>query len=224
MSDICPRCNETGWKLSEGDPTRVERCDCWQARQRRWAEDVPREFQDARLDNYLELPGNRAARRAADAFLAGDRDLVFIGPVGCGKTRLACSVLNDVYAATKQGWFVRVPLTLYKLQPGRTAEEAAEIAHLETKLMETALMAFDDVGAERDRASDFTRRTLLMLYEARRDAGLRTIWTSNKSLNELAQMQDDDRLASRLAGWATVVALTCPDQRMPVQEFAGGGR
>ena len=39
-------------------------------------------------------------------------------------------------------------------------------------------MVLDDIGSERTLSSDYTRRTLLMLYERRCDRGLRTIWTS----------------------------------------------
>ena len=53
-----------------------------------------------------------------------------------------------------------------------------------------------------------------MLYEERGDRGLRTVWTSNKSLSELSAMQNDDRLASRLGGRADVVRLTTGDQRV----------
>ena len=44
----------------------------------------------------------------------------------------------------------------------------------------------DDLGSERDAATDYTRRTLLMLCEARHDAGRRTVWTSNKAPSEIA--------------------------------------
>jgi hypothetical protein len=81
-------------------------------RQRQWAADVPREFQDAKLGNYRVLPGNGQAIALAKRFVAGasnDVDLLPIGSVGSGKTRLAASVLNELFAATKVGWFVRCP-------------------------------------------------------------------------------------------------------------------
>jgi DNA replication protein DnaC len=102
-------------------------------------------------------------------------------------------------------------MVLHQLQPGRDVEE---IADLERRLFTVDLLVLDDVGAERDQASDYTRRTLLMIYEERGDRALRTLWTSNKTLQQLGDMQDDDRLASRIAGRASVVRLEGADQRL----------
>ena len=158
-----------------------------------------------------------AALAKAQAFLGGARDLFLCGGVGAGKTRLACTIANEHRLKGKAALFVRVPMALHLLQPGRDVEE---IADLERRLFETNVLVMDDIGAERDQATDYTRRTLLMIYEERGDRGLRTIFTSNKSIQQLAEMQDDDRLASRIAGRADVVLLTTPDQRMATRKRA----
>lgn len=175
----------------------------------RFAEGTPVEFQGATFATYQVLEGNESALTKARAFLGeGRRDLYLCGGVGAGKTRLAASILNDAVGRGRWCYFARVPLMLHQLQPGRATEE------LEHKIMRCDLLLLDDIGAERDQATDYTRRTLLMIYEERGDKGHRTIFTSNKTLSEFAQMQDDDRLASRIAGRADVVRLTTPDQRM----------
>ena len=175
-----------------------------------YADGTPYEFQSVHLSNYVQQDGNHRALVKARAFLdANDRrDLYLTGGVGAGKTRLACSLLNDAKKRGKWCFFARVPALLHQMQPGKPSEE------LEHKLMRCDLIVLDDIGAERDQASDYTRRTLLMIYEERGDRGHRTILTSNKTLQQLAEMQDDDRLASRIAGRADVVQLTTADQRM----------
>lgn len=170
---------------------------------------VPVEFQTARFANYRHEDGNATAIDKARAFLAGTRDLFLTGGVGAGKTRLACTVANEAFLARVGARFVRVPMVLHQLQPGR--DEAEEI---ERQLFTTRVLVLDDIGAERDQATDYTRRTLLMIYEERHDRGLRTVFTSNKTVQQLAEMQDDDRLASRIAGRADVVKLTTADQRL----------
>jgi DNA replication protein DnaC len=172
------------------------------------ADGVPYEFHSASLDNYREDDGNRTALAKARAFTESSRDLYLTGGVGAGKTRLACSILNDHVRRRRTGYFARVPWMLHELQPGRDSTE------LELRLVTTSLLVFDDIAAERDQATDYTRRTLLMLYEQRHDRGLRTIFTSNKTLQELQDMQDDERLASRIAGRADAVKLTTADQRL----------
>lgn len=175
------------------------------------ADGVPVEFHTSRFANFSEDDSNRAALTKAQAWLAGDLDLYLTGGVGAGKTRLACAIANASHEARKWPLFVRVPMILHQLQPGRPVEE---IAALEDRLFSRPILILDDIGAERDMATDYTRRTLLMMYEERHDRGLRTVFTSNKTIQQLADMQDDDRLASRIAGWADVVRLTTPDQRM----------
>lgn len=176
-----------------------------------YADGVPYEFHSATFENYRMEEGNKTAIERARGFFDSHRDLYLTGGVGAGKTRLACSLANSWWRSGKSALFSRVPMVLHQLQPGRQDDELREY---ESRLFNVPLLVLDDIGAERDQATDYTRRTLLMIYEERGDRGKRTIWTSNKSLHELAAMQDDDRLASRIAGRADVVKLTTPDQRI----------
>ncbi len=205
----CHDCGGTGWRQPEPN-ARYVRCECVVPPDR-YADGTPYEFHGARLENYREQDGSKSALAKAKAFLSGTRDLYLCGGVGAGKTRLACSILNEHYLQRKTAFFARVPTILYLLQPGR---DAGEVLQLETRLFNTSLLVLDDVGAERDQATDYTRRTLLMIYEERGDRGHRTIWTSNKTPQELGAMQQDDRLASRIAGRADVLQLSTPDQRL----------
>lgn len=205
----CEVCDGAGWYQPVAGE-RYRRCDCIAPMV--CADGVPYEFREATLENYREDPGNRSAIAKARHFLdVNGRDLYLSGGVGAGKTRLACSILNAHARKRNTAFFARVPMLLYQMQPGRDREE---VAALEQRLFSTSLLVLDDIGAEREQASDFTRRTLLMIYEERGDRGLRTIFTSNKTLSDLSEMQDDDRLASRIAGRADVILLSTADQRL----------
>jgi DNA replication protein DnaC len=216
QSRVCETCRDTGWESLEVDGVeRLRRCSC--AARQACADGIPVEFRTATLENFETRAGNETAVSRARKFLDGTRDLVLVGGVGAGKTRLACSILN---MQPSSGFFVRVPMLLHSLEPGR---DVVERQTLERRLRESVVVVLDDLAAERDQATDFTRRTIWMIYEARHDRGLRTIWTTNKTLGELAAMQADDRLTSRLAGWADVVLVGCADQRVtrhltPVKE------
>lgn len=223
----CPHCQGTTWRhvKDAAGVTRVERCACWQAARKVFAEGVPLEFQGATVANYRELAGNRSAIDLAKTFHAGTRDLYLCGGVGSGKSRLACSLLNDAYQAGTPGLFARVPMLLLQLQPRRDEEAADQARTLFDRLCVAPLIVLDDIGAERESATDYTKRTLLTLYEARGDAGVRTIWTSNLRLAPkpgpsvarpvtLADFMADDRLPSRIAGRADVVWLDTTDQRL----------
>lgn len=205
----CERCYGVQFVAHQYGPAdrRTERCPECNAPTPH-ADGVPVEFQLARFDNYRVADGNSTALDRARKFMTGARDLYLSGGVGAGKTRLACTIANEWFAIRRSALFVRVPMVLHQLQPGRDPGD------LEQKLFTTSLVVLDDIGAERDAATDYTRRTLLMIYEERCDRGLRTIFTSNKSVQELGTMSDDDRLSSRIAGRADLIKLSTADQRM----------
>lgn len=211
----CPDCDGTGWKnLLSADGARVPtvtRCPCVLNALPGWPEGTPLEFRESDLANFRKEAGTLTALGAARSFLGTPRDLYFTGGVGTGKTRLAASLLNEHYQRHRTGYFGRVSDLLHRLQPGRDEDD---VAALERRLWTVPVLVLDDIGAERDVATDYTRRTLLMVYEERGDRGLHTVWTSNLSLDQLAEQQQDDRLASRIAGRCSVVRLEGPDRRL----------
>ena len=215
MSVGCGRCERMpGWESVEIEGvSRLRRCACWKAAHAA-PPSVPREFRDARWSTWRKTADNRHALDAARDFVgAGDagQDLFLSGPVGTGKTRLACTVLNESWRQGERSVaFARVPILLYELQPHGSADTTETFG----RLAAAKLLVLDDLGAERDAATDYTRRTLLMLYEARHDAGRRTVWTSNKSPGEIGAFMGDDRLSSRIAGRCRVVELEGRDWRL----------
>lgn len=211
---FCEHCGDTRWvKLANG----VARCEHCKAHRPEWAETptVPLEFKAARLANYRTITdgsGNEIAIRVAKAWLASmTTDLYIFGTVGSGKTRLACSLLNEVYRKTGAGVFVRVDSFLKGQQPSN-ADVARE--QLWEQFAMAPLLVIDDVGRERAEATDFTRAKLLQLYDDRIAAGGVTIWTSNLSLWNLKEQMGEERLTSRIGGKARVSELSVPDQRL----------
>lgn len=231
--DPCEQCEGTGWKSVTGG---VIRCECVRAARVKFADGVPLEFRDASFDTYRVQVGTKSAVAAAKAFLAGAGDLLLIGPVGCGKTRLACTILNEHHRQAKGGFFVRVPKLMLDLQlsfgPMKSLEDRAEERRYLERLFTTPLLVMDDLGVEK--GSEYTVRTLYTVYEERCDRGLRTIWTSNLSLAPdpkerqsatrpptLGEFLGDDRLPSRMAGRGVVAYLNAADQRLPFTRRGG---
>ena len=216
MTETCERCVRTpGWEsVVVGGVSRLRRCACWRARHA-CPPTVPAEFASAAWSNWYVNGASHRALNVARGFVAGslpDADLFISGPVGTGKTRLACTILNALWrAGSTSVEFARVPLALYTLEPHHRVDADRAFSRLCT----VEVLVLDDFGAERTVATDFTRRTLLMLYEARSDAGLRTVWTSLRSPADLCSFLGDDRLSSRLMGRARHVVLDGPDRRPP---------
>jgi len=174
---------------------------------------LPEAFKEARLENYRPQQGNREAVRSARAFMAGHHDLFLLGPVGTGKTRLACSLLNELAERHKKyGLFVRVPELLDALRFAGGDGEHGKAQALVDSCHGTPLLVLDDVGA--DKGSDYGRRTLQTILDHRLDRGRRTVWTSNLTLDELSALYGDDRLTSRIAGASDVCYVGGTDQRL----------
>lgn len=203
----CARCEDTKWVVVD---TYARRCPDCVGGQTEGAPSTPYEFRSAVLASYDALPGNAAAIKAGRLWLEGRGDLFLHGGVGSGKTRLACSLLNEYYRTHRVGMFTRISGMLFSLQP----KDDNSHERFWTRLVENHVLVLDDLGAEREDATDFSRRMVLQLYEERGDRGYRTIWTSNKSLNELSQQLADERLVSRIAGRAEIVKLSTSDQRI----------
>ena len=209
-ADLCESCDGSGWVyVDEQNPgAGVRRCQVCLSRIRGQAPGIPQEEHGSRLDNYVSTTHNKAAIEQARFWLAGVHpDLYLFGGVGTGKTKLAATLLNERWAAGESVEFIRVPRLLSALLPG-----ADDVNQRIDQIAKVPVVCLDDVGASQ--ASDFARRMLLVIYEARMDAGHRTIWTSNLSLDELGAFFGDDRLSSRIVGHAKVVPMNGPDFRL----------
>lgn len=205
--DVCQDCSNTGWVYPEG-ANGVVRCPACLSRQHGKAPGIPDAEHGTRLDNFRETAHNRAALQEARRFLEDIHpNLYLFGGVGTGKTRLACSLLNELHAQRVRVEFFRVPRLMATLLPG-----ADDLDGIIERIAAVPVICLDDVGASQ--ATDFARRMLLVIYEARTDRQHRTIWTSNLDLGELGEFTQDDRLPSRIAGTAKVVELKGDDWRL----------
>lgn len=213
---FCERCSNTGWcevPNPDGRGTCLERCgaDCvYRAWRYGLAPGVPVEETGSVLDNFTMTPDNQDAIKHARLFVDGLHPGLYLwGGVGTGKTRLACSILNQMLKAGHQVRFKRVPELLIKLQAGVDDDELTSPYN---QAIYTPVVALDDVGA--NQGTDFARRMLQTIYDGRLDRGLKTIWTSNLNLDELAEFLSDERLPSRIMGECKVVQLTGTDWRL----------
>lgn len=219
---VCPFCDDTGWVEIEPVPKRVRRClDC-RRDMRALVEGVPEALRATTLETLNVDAENSSAFNVVREVVewgatAERRDVVLFGPTGTGKTTVAAAALNTLCHSRRcGGLMVRSVEMLRRLQPGTADEERATLFR---QLTTRAILLVDDLGAEQ--ATDYARRTLLEVYEARHDSGLTTFTTTNHDLNALSLLFDDDRLASRLAGWARVIPMKGADRRLrrPTRPF-----
>jgi DNA replication protein DnaC len=208
----CQVCRDSGWE-PVGNAVRPCKGEAgiscaWKDRQRGLAPGVPVDMVKATLDTFERTADNSDAIKQAQYFLDGIHPGLYLhGSVGTGKTRLACSLLNQLWAHGTSVRFKRCPELLVQLQPGHDDTD-----QVWDRMVTVPVLVLDDVGA--NQGTDFARRQLQTIYDARLDRGHRTIWTSNLSLDDLGEFLNDDRLPSRIMGQCKVVELNGRDWRL----------
>jgi len=138
--------------------------------------------------------------------------LVLVGETGSGKTHLAKAIVNVFLARGEQAYVSTVSRMLDVLRSGY---EDGNYREYQRGLEEVSLLVLDDLGSER--ATDWTRETLLGVVDSRLRARLPMIATMNVLPNDAGM---EKRLGSRLAegagapdGWSRVVVMPCGDAR-----------
>jgi DNA replication protein DnaC len=225
---VCPLCDDTGWKaLEQGGVRRVVRCDCWHehvGRRRLAGASIPARYERCDFSTFLTYPNEKllnavsAARRFADHFPVVDKGLLIIGPPGIGKTHLAISALKQAVTTTgvrakyydTRGLLTQIRSTYNSLT--KTAE-----MDIIRPVMEAGLLILDDLGAER--LTDWVEETMNVIVNARYNAKLPTIFTSNyedvpdrEDMNSLL-VRVGFRLHSRLREMCEFLEYDGPDYR-----------
>jgi|WetSurMetagenome_2_1015567.scaffolds.fasta_scaffold82852_2 DNA replication protein DnaC len=229
----CPDCGEFAIEtmMSPLTQRRIKRaCVCGACQEKRdEAERAEKEKQDrvrarfrlANVENLLARVG--VPKRYLGCSLKNYRGKVpevspaFItGPPGVGKTHLAAAYLREVIL-TQGVENCRFPRTVDLLKAIRDSfgdhSGATEKHLLEFYGAKVPFLVLDDLGAEK--VSDFTLQTLYDLLDRRYGECLETLITSNLTLGQLAEHYDShgDRLASRIAGMGTTLAIKGKDRR-----------
>lgn len=206
----CTTCDGTGWCYVTGKRA-VEKCQECLERKRGFAPGVPEDEQTTLLGSWGEkfkLTNDNALALQQARFFVQDvhPGLYLYGDVGTGKTALACAVLNELHKTGQRVRFVRVSELLKMLVQSETGDQVYD------RMMAVPVLCLDDIGAQK--GSDYARQMLVSIADGRTDRGHRTLWTSNLNLDSLATfLGDDERLSSRIAGNAKVVAMDGDDYR-----------
>ncbi len=176
------------------------------------ASDIPLRFRDRTLETYEPAtPSQRAALEAARAVLAGDiRSLVLIGPPGVGKTHLAAGVYGACRFPAR--WVnVADALTTMRLEIGLPPEDRDTTRAIRGAAAHRGLVVLDDLG--RENVTDWTGELVYALVNARYEAMLPTVATSNRTAEDLRDGPYWPAI-SRLAEDGRLIEVIGRDRRM----------
>lgn len=162
----------------------------------------------------------KICRKFAETFGEEDnRNLLFVGRPGTGKTFLMLSVARELLGKGFSVFYTTAPQMFESLRTWRTLKasfspdptrlEEAEAIH--DSLVSCSLLLIDDLGTEPSTSSRYT--DLLGVLDSRLKPGMRTIISSNADPTALRDTYDE-RVLSRLVGNFALYRFFGEDVRM----------
>jgi len=171
-------------------------------------------FDNFRVDGFRpheEQALRQAYGRAREFAESPQGWLILLGGYGCGKTHLAAAIANYCLRRGHPCLFVVVPDLLDHLRATYSPGSTVSYDQRFEAILTAPLLILDDLGTQQ--ATPWAQEKLYQLFNHRYNAGLPTVITSNRSLEEM-----DPRLRSRMAD-----PELCQIYRMVSSDFRGGG-
>ena len=204
------------------------RCQAAQrAEDRLRAAQIPERYLNCRIENYdLKRPGNSpshakariAAHKFVDEWKTRDRGLLFVGPVGVGKTHLSVSILKTlVEDCGVKGLFCDFSDLLERIQATFSRANTDNADDVLAPYRDAELLVLDELGARRP--TPWVQDVLYGLINTRYNRQRLTIVTSNFSdtPGRTGEEKLEDRIGtmvrSRLYEMCDLVVLDGPDYR-----------
>jgi len=146
-------------------------------------------FEDFDWDAPVTFDRDRVRDLFSLAFLERHEDVLFLGPVGVGKTFLACALGHSACRAGRRVLFLRSDALLKLIHQSRADNSTERVIR---SLLSPDLLIIDDFGLKRlnpQQSSDFYE----IVIERHRRAS--TLVTSNRAIEEWIPLFDDPILA-----------------------------
>lgn len=164
-NENCNQCGGTGWKIVErAGLSGAERCECAEAARTRDIKqnaNIPPNYQDASLDNFVIPQDNPISRQGlsnvrlavrgfVNAFPAPERPgLLLTGEPGSGKTHLAVAAMKNLLDKGHECIFFDYQNLLEKIRSGYNVAAGAADREAYRVALDAEVLVLDDLGAHR---------------------------------------------------------------------------
>jgi DNA replication protein DnaC len=209
--DVCPFCFGSGIEVDAEKGAR--RCRC-RSQDRRAASlgaaRIPRRYQHCSIHNFEnagEEPSKYIALGEADKVIkeypvegrTEGRGILFMGPVGVGKTHLAVAILRElVQLYGIEGLFYQSGSLLKEIQDSYNPISQTSELRVLAPVFDAEVLVLDELGASKP--TDWVRDTLLQIINTRYNDKKLTIFTTNYLDDRVSEKKEtlEDRIGVRL--------------------------
>ena len=181
---VCQYCFGTGTEVVSGKGARPCRCRAQDSRQRFLeAARIPRRYANCTLDNFKSDPNSspniafRYACRLVLDYPDVDRGLLFMGPVGVGKTHLAVAILQGLIQKGVPCLFYEFGSLLKEIQDSYNPISKNSELRVLAPVYQAEVLVLDELGATIP--TDWVRDTMHQIINKRYNDKKLTIFTTN---------------------------------------------
>src|SRR6266498_4879709 len=183
-AEVCPHCFGTGVEVVPGKGARPCQCRATDSKRKSLeAARIPRRYSGCSLDNFKSEPNSspniafRYACRLVLDYPAVDRGLLFIGPVGVGKTHLAVAILKGLIEKGVPCLFYESGSLLKQIQDSYNPVSKTSELRVLAPVYQAEVLVMDELGSTIP--TDWVRDTIYQIINTRYNDKKLTIFTTN---------------------------------------------